>query len=238
MTSTRILTALMALLLCGCSARHSAISSTYDFSRLKRVAVAGFDSGSSGINGVDDMVARALLEKGFSVVERAELTKIINEQKIGAQGYISASTARELGNILGVDGFLMGSIASYTPEKQDVAMIEAASVQVNSVPQQPHGAGHGQPGGPGQQLAQPATSITTTIKRIPHVYTKYAQASLTMRMVDTQTGEITWAGSYTTEGVSGSEAVEYAANYLVDTFYNDMQKKIAERKKAAAQTAQ
>ncbi|NLO90773.1 MAG: hypothetical protein GX410_02105 [Elusimicrobia bacterium] len=233
MNSPRLTFALLALLLCGCSARHSAISSTYDFSKLKRVAVAGIDSGSSGISGVDDMVTRALMEKGFSVVERAELDKIIAEQKIGAQGYISASTARELGNILGVDGFMMGSIASYTPEKQDVAMIEAASVQINSggVPPQGGHGGRGRPGG--QPPAQQSPTITTTIKRIPHVYTKYAQATLTMRMVDTQTGEVTWAGSYTTEGISGSEAVEYAANYLVDTFYDDMQKKIKETGKTA-----
>lgn len=218
---------LSLLALGGCSARHSAVSSTYNFSQLKRIAVAGFDNSGTQLSGVEDMVTRALLEKGFSIVERSELDRLIKEQKIGAQGYLSADTARDLGKILGVDGFMLGKISSYTPEKQDVVMIEASSTRMTV---SSGGAGGpppgGAPGGAPQPPQGPTTSMTTTMKRIPHVYTKYAQAGLTMRLVDTQTGEVAWAASYTTEGVNGAAAAEYAADYLVDTFYRDVQKKI------------
>jgi len=234
----KVLTFFLALVvLGGCSARHSAVSSTYDFSHLKRIAVAGFDNSGTQLSGVEDMVTRALLEKGFSVVERSELDRLIKEQKIGAQGYLSADTARELGKIMGVDGFMMGKISSYTPEKEDVVMIEASSTRMTVNPAGGGGPHHGNPPGGGadgrpQPQQGPTTSMTTTMKRIPHVYTKYAQAGLTMRLVDTQTGEVAWAASYTTEGVNGAAAAEYAADYLVDTFYRDMQKQVKAAKAA------
>ena len=221
-------------MLCGCSARHSAISSTYDFSRLRRIAVTGFSESSLPLSGAEDMVTRALLEKGFSVVERAELDKIVKEQKISAQGYLSADTARELGKLMGVDGFLMGRISSYTPEKEDVVMIEATSTRMETgVPRHDTRGPDDRrpPPPPGQAPPGPSATLTTTTKRIPHVYTKYAQVGLTMRLVDTQTGEVAWAGSYTTEGVNGAAAAEYAADYLVNAFYKDMQKRIAAEKR-------
>ena len=61
----------------------------------KRLAVARFDDGAayhgSGA-GIADMLATALVKSGkFLVVERKDLEKVLNEQKLGASGIITAA---------------------------------------------------------------------------------------------------------------------------------------------------
>lgn len=80
------------------------------------VAVLPFvnNSSNSGLGDIIlDKMITSLFNKGrFKVIERTQLEKVLNEQKLGASGLIDASTAAEFGRGLGVDAIIVGSVAS------------------------------------------------------------------------------------------------------------------------------
>lgn len=91
----------------------------------KRVAVSRFeDRSGTGYNhlgeGVADMLVTALVKSGkFSVLERQELEKVLDEQKLGESGLVTPETAPKLGKLLGVELLVVGSVSEFgTKEKQ------------------------------------------------------------------------------------------------------------------------
>jgi len=90
----------------------------------KRIAVSRFSDGAayhgSGA-GIADMLATALVKSGkFLVVERKDLEKVLDEQKLGASGIITAETAPAMGKVLGVDMIVVGSVSELGTKKRDV----------------------------------------------------------------------------------------------------------------------
>lgn len=105
---------------------------------VKRVAVLDFD-GPKGRD-VTDYIVGALIEKDrgirtiegglfsssregrthqewacsqvFDVVERSQLDKVLNEQKFGTTGLMDDSQAAQIGQVLGVDVIISGSVSS------------------------------------------------------------------------------------------------------------------------------
>ena len=60
----------------------------------------------------DKMITALFNQERFKVIERAQLEKILEEQKLGASGILDANTAAELGKGIGVDGIVIGSVAA------------------------------------------------------------------------------------------------------------------------------
>jgi len=93
----------------------------------KRVAVLDFDYGTVqsyvysiyGSNqdvgkGITDMLVEKLVKDGhYSVIERKALDKILNEQNFSNSDRANPATAQKLGQILGVDAIIMGSITKF-----------------------------------------------------------------------------------------------------------------------------
>lgn len=101
---------LMCLLISGCATvPEMAIMSfkpNYDFSYIKRVAVLPFGSRET----VSDYFATLVTSVAkFDIVERGQLDKILEEQKLGLSGLLDDKTRRELGRLLGVDAIFVGS---------------------------------------------------------------------------------------------------------------------------------
>src|ERR1035441_6732948 len=59
-------------------------------------------------------VAMARSNKGFEVIDRAHLKTILNEHKLTASGLIDPATAKKLGQIVGADALLTGSITPFS----------------------------------------------------------------------------------------------------------------------------
>jgi len=79
------------------------------------VAVLPFESKDIGadlgsIDLLDKLVTGFVNSGRFKVIERAQLEKILNEQKLGLTGVLDASTAAQIGKGIGVDGVVVGSI--------------------------------------------------------------------------------------------------------------------------------
>ena len=81
------------------------------------IAVLPFESRGIGgqlgqIDLLDKLVTGFVNANRFKVIERAQLEKILVEQKLGLSGIIDASTAAQVGKGIGADGVVCGSIIS------------------------------------------------------------------------------------------------------------------------------
>jgi len=64
--------------------------------------------------GVADMLVNQLVRNGtYSLVERKQLDRILQEQNFQQSGRADASTAAQLGRILGVDAIVIGSVTQF-----------------------------------------------------------------------------------------------------------------------------
>ena len=92
-----------------------------------RVAVLDFDfsptdsgflwAGRAG--GVNELLVNKLVQDGtYSVIERSRIDAILAEQDFGASGRVDASTAAEIGRILGVDAVIFGTVTEFTVDRQ------------------------------------------------------------------------------------------------------------------------
>ncbi len=97
----------------------------------KRIAVLDFDFASTsgtgfyygwlGIGpakGVSDLLTNALVKDGtYIVLERSKVEQILKEQNFGASGRLDASTAAQIGKILGADAVIIGTITQFNLEQ-------------------------------------------------------------------------------------------------------------------------
>src|SRR5213593_1922946 len=100
----------------------------------RRVAVLDFDYGTvhssvTGIMGSDvdigkgvaTMLVSELAQNGtYTVMERAQLDRILNEQNFQQDSRADASTAAKLGRLLGVDAIIIGSITQFQREDKNI----------------------------------------------------------------------------------------------------------------------
>jgi curli biogenesis system outer membrane secretion channel CsgG len=92
----------------------------------KRVAVATFeDKSGSGYNhlgsGVADMLTTALVKSGkFIVIERQELEKVLDEQKLGESGLVTPESAPKVGKLLGAELFVVGSVSEFGTKESNI----------------------------------------------------------------------------------------------------------------------
>ncbi len=57
----------------------------------------------------DNLVSRLVTNKYYTVIERTELSKVLEEQALSLSGMIDESQATEVGKLLGAEGLIMGS---------------------------------------------------------------------------------------------------------------------------------
>ncbi|NJL23521.1 MAG: hypothetical protein HC895_26235 [Leptolyngbyaceae cyanobacterium SM1_3_5] len=98
-----------------------------------RVAILDFDFATTGLTGgaysfadgggpgrgVSDLLTNRMVQNGtFSIIERSQIAAVLEEQNLGAAGRIDASTAAEIGRILGVDAVIVGSVTRFNVEER------------------------------------------------------------------------------------------------------------------------
>ncbi|AKG24724.1 CsgG/HfaB family protein [Calothrix sp. 336/3] len=93
-----------------------------------RIAVLDFEYSSvanewrwwldGNAKGVSDIMVNKLVEGGnFTVIERSKIDAILREQNFGLSGRVDATTAAQIGKILGVDTILIGSVTGFNIEQ-------------------------------------------------------------------------------------------------------------------------
>lgn len=106
--------------------------SSLAFGQLKkRVAVMTFEDktdqsyhwwdGRSPGDGMADMLTTALVKSGnYTVIERAEISKLLEEQNLGATGRVTEQSAAKIGQLLGVELAVMGAVTEFGNSKKDM----------------------------------------------------------------------------------------------------------------------
>lgn len=89
----------------------------YNVSDMKRIAVLDFNGDESVGKAVAAQFADKLWKtEYFSITERTELQKVLEEQALNMSGVINDSTAVEFGKILGVEALILGNINAFSCE--------------------------------------------------------------------------------------------------------------------------
>jgi len=105
-------------------------------SSRRRVAVLDFDYGTvhsyvTGIMGSDVdigkgvaiMLVSKLAQNGaYTVMERAQLDRVLNEQNFQQDSRADVSSAAKLGRLLGVDAIIIGSITQFQREDKNISL--------------------------------------------------------------------------------------------------------------------
>jgi TolB-like protein len=111
---------------------------TYDPTRVTQVgsrlsiAVLPFENkgGDATISSTvqDKMITSLYSLKRFKIIERSQIDKVMNEQKLGMTGAIDPDRAVKVGKMIGVDAILIGSISSTaTGVGMDARLIDTES---------------------------------------------------------------------------------------------------------------
>src|SRR5229473_1070345 len=83
----------------------------FDYGTVQTSVAALFGSNQDVGKGITDMLVEKLVKDGkYSVIERKALDKILAEQNFSNSDRANPATAARIGQILGVDAIIMGSI--------------------------------------------------------------------------------------------------------------------------------
>lgn len=108
-----------------------------------RIAVVDFRNTSSwhywgpqlGQAAAEELTTQLVQAGDFTVVERSRLQSLLQEQDLGQSGRVDASTAAEIGRLLGVQAIVTGSITQFSIETKSggIGPVSASFTQAESV---------------------------------------------------------------------------------------------------------
>lgn len=205
--------ALLAPALLGGCLATDALNRNYDLSKVQRIGVVAFDYGAHRAFGAEDIFEKHLLERGYQVIERARLEAVLREQKLSLTGALSPATAKSVGKVLGVDALLLGQVTAYEPERKELVMIESRSTRDEPVFEKRRRRRKDGTFYEVNEVVGRKEFVDT--KQIPFMMPIEAEVGLAVKIVDVETGELVWAGSDTSQGVSAPLAAEWIASRLV-----------------------
>lgn len=95
-----------------------------------RIAVMSFANNSSwtwwgdqlGGAAADELVTQLVKSNKFTVIERAQLQAILQEQQLGASGLTNPGTAAKIGQLLGAQLIMTGSITQFSIERTQLGI--------------------------------------------------------------------------------------------------------------------
>ena len=86
----------------------------FDYSTVRSATAALFGTDIDVGQGISDMLVTALVSDGtYSVIEREMLDRILDEQDFANSGRANASSAAQIGQVLGVDAVITGSVTQF-----------------------------------------------------------------------------------------------------------------------------
>ena len=86
----------------------------FDYATVRSGVAALFGSNQDVGKGIADILVDRLVSDGvYSVIERKDLDKILNEQNFANSDRADASTAAKIGRVLGVEAIIIGSITQF-----------------------------------------------------------------------------------------------------------------------------
>lgn len=120
---------LTAVVLMLAAALVGAPSSVFAQAKI-RIAVSNFENNSTwswwgdnlGRAAADELATQLVQTGKYTVIERAQLDAILQEQNLGASGAVTSATAAKVGKLLGVQLLLTGSITAFSIKRTSIDM--------------------------------------------------------------------------------------------------------------------
>ena len=120
---------LTAVVLMLAAALVGAPSSVFAQAKI-RIAVSNFENNSTwswwgdnlGRAAADELATQLVQTGKYTVIERAQLEAILQEQNLGASGAVTSATAAKVGKLLGVQLLLTGSITAFSIKRTSIGM--------------------------------------------------------------------------------------------------------------------
>ena len=108
------LTTLATSVMAQAPARKRVAVLDFDYATVRSYVAEIWGSDQDIGKGIADMLVTELVREGtYSVIERKQLDRVLGEQNFQQSGRADASTAAQLGRILGVDAIIIGSITQF-----------------------------------------------------------------------------------------------------------------------------
>ena len=213
-----VLLLLCAGLSCGCvSAPVVAVKPGFDVTKIGRVALLDYTS-FPGQGGSGPVVSQALepylLKAGYSLVERGQVQRILQEQAFDQSAAVASDAIRKLGRLLSVQALVLGGVTGYTPERSDVYLQNVSNVSYDPVYQTVQT--RDRKGGVQTRQELSHYDVTTTNEQIPATYQTSATVAFSAKLVDAATGVLLWTGSTSSDCDTVAAAADAGAKRLMD----------------------
>lgn len=138
----RLLPLVPAMLLCAAALALSPDRALAQQSETPRIAVVDFGNSSSfsyfgpqlGQAAADELATQLVQAGEFTVIERDRLKALLAEQKLGQSGAVDPSTAARIGQLLGVQGIVTGSITQFSIDRKSggIGPVQASYAEAES----------------------------------------------------------------------------------------------------------
>lgn len=143
MNAGRILASVIALFGLSVAAASTPAAAPAQQTDKPRIAVVDFRNSSSwtywgprlGQAAADELATQLVQSGKFTVVERSRLESLMAEQKLGQSGAVSTGTAAQIGQLLGVQAIVTGSITQFSIDRKGggVGPLSASYSEAQSV---------------------------------------------------------------------------------------------------------
>ena len=222
--SRRLFAVLAAAALGACASADIAVNKSFDFSRVKRVAVIGFKDGPR-MAGSGDLVTaafeQALLRAGYDVVERDQVAKVLRDQKLS--GALDATSAAAAGRLLNVDALVQGRITELVAPRESVVNTTVETDQTTPVFGRQRRVQR--PDGTWAEITDVDYKTSRTYTKKPVSVETTGKLGVSARMVFAPTGAMLWSGSESLETGAIDDAAHAVAGDILKAVKNTWPKK-------------
>jgi len=209
---------LAAAALGACATANVAINRSFDYKKVKRVAVIEFKDYPRRAGSGDLMTGafeQALMVAGYDLLERQQVAKVLAERRFN--GKLDSRAAKELGRLLGVDALLFGQITDLTEPRESLVNVDVVDDRLDPIyVQRTHRVL--QPDGNWAETKQEVlTGYKTThiVRREPRNYTTSGRLGVSARLVYVPTGGVIWSGSDSTVAYTFEDAARGLADAIL-----------------------
>ena len=170
---------LAAAFIAGCAPGVKTMKNqSFSAEKYKRIAVIDFEGNNQEAGStLAEMFVPHLMEMGFDVVERANMNKLLKEQKAGLSGALDSASIHQIGKILGVDALVFGNFHYTKKEAKHTTILSKKR--------------------PLRFWQNRTTAFTTFTSEV-------VLDGITVRLVDIETGKVLISSNYPKE-VNGEE---------------------------------
>jgi hypothetical protein len=203
------------------------VSRNYDPTTIFKVAVASFSDNPSAA-GSGEMAAgvfeKYLLLGGYRLIGHQQATQALSGQQLQLSESLDLASLRQVGQELGVDALVFGTVTDYSDAQETTVMtsmpLEQSTPILGTTETVQH-TGHTVVHTTQEVVSGYAYSQTSQV--VPETSTLPAHVGLSVRLVDTQTGEVLWTASGDSQAPYLSGATEQASAKIMQAVLKQIQ---------------